>query len=1175
MCFALLLERGRCFQHGCFCAVYILGRVGPSGVYEEMVTQPTAAHDRCTGCDHEWYYHEATTIPSTHRNYTFRRGTLSITHCGGFFSNDEVWSVSSICVCGGRWVQHSLAAPALQSFTASNPTSQPQLTLAPPAQTNVPLPGLPHPRGPSALGAGFATSPPTLSSVIAAAPPIQAFTGLPPLAPATNVASQRTASALRSLPQHQTRTSVAPNRLPPARTSSTSRGGGGRGTRARNPYPVGGSMSSRAQFVTDSQEPKPYEFTFAVIPLTLNADFILPECPAPKLIYTSDQMVPFLERLGTCGLLAEVTIPANTPEDSVIWEDITTQLSLHMTTNGLSVARRQGATTDTNVAFHELWWYFLHLARQTVDGRHVKQYEIVGHQCTLKDLAKFSAKRANVNPLSSTKSLFLVGPRFGNVTGPLPVVRSLASGMDVSSTANSLSLHACFAFRVMEEHVFNRDALEDYFKCNQHCPQGIDGHSVAPATSESVTLASSSGHHHTTTSNLRRPRSASADDDYVPSGPPSLRHGSHEQDHNDGAFIRSTPPLTWSSHQPVLNTAENVDADVTGLDNEVEVNANVGPALVAWTPVHQASSHDLQTWRSLCINDVFIANDEVVSFRGESEVVIAQAIIDYFVWLYTPKTDRLLLFTPSGDVECNCSPLHAFLHSMRLYSIPLPDGNNFVSGPGLELAIWQHVLRLVLEDKAYWQSHGPFRILLPHTAPEAIPKRQIRCKVYGTIVALYQVITAECPGNVSPFLLLTIINNPKTYILDMDFIGHFDPRTAGLLLPWHALSPDSPIPRGFGTPFSDLMIGELNRMPCTFDDNRSELEHESVTRGLQHHLLYQSAAFFYHPDVQAFRDGYNILIHPGRHLIDTFSSFKLSHTTPAAIIAAQYSRDVTDPFQVADHLDFIVQGQVDHPLAPLFEDLLELRMRQWLLGQGHVDHPEIRGQLITEDEYLKEVGNRTFRASLLLLAATHSPRRKCDDYSGVTINISHEEIELGIPYQSSLTMAGLGLAPQITFHTCTSAVDIQINRWCSLYEVAILDLFFKLSTCFTLKGKCTRVGVRRCLTAVVNPLERLCLSPRRPLLLVSSSHSVVLVQARFERGAAILDNPFAYPTHPSSSPIHVFVLAEGLVLAGRLRTEMCVGPAVACSLRNVDVERALLLDSTVLHGALVILESGA
>ncbi|TDL17265.1 hypothetical protein BD410DRAFT_807413 [Rickenella mellea] len=128
-----------------------------------------------------------------------------------------------------------------------------------------------------------------------------------------------------------------------------------------------------------------------------------------------------------------------------------------------------------------------------------------------------------------------------------------------------------------------------------------------------------------------------------------------------------------------------------------------------------------------------------------------------------------------------------------------------------------------------------------------------------------------------------------------------------------------------------------------------------------------------------------------------------------------------------------------------------------------------------------------------------------------------------------------------------------------------------------IKGKCTRVGVRRCLTAVVNPLERLCLSPRRPLLLVSSSHSVVLVQARFERGAAILDNPFAYPTHPSSSPIHVFVLAEGLVLAGRLRTEMCVGPAVACSLRNVDVERAfkLLLDSAVLHGALVILESGA
>ena len=109
------------------------------------------------------------------------------------------------------------------------------------------------------------------------------------------------------------------------------------------------------------------------------------------------------------------------------------------------------------------------------------------------------------------------------------------------------------------------------------------------------------------------------------------------------------------------------------------------------------------------------------------------------------------------------------------------------------------------------------------------------------------------------------------------------------------------------------------------------------------------------------------------YFLQTFEPFAGSSGL-AGVIAAFYDRDVHDPKQIIDRIDFLIHEQFVRPDVMVLQRLFAMRFMRYLSGVGHPNHPAlIKSGMLTEATIAKSQSKRALRAQLLLQAVTDTP----------------------------------------------------------------------------------------------------------------------------------------------------------------------------------------------------------
>lgn len=100
------------------------------------------------------------------------------------------------------------------------------------------------------------------------------------------------------------------------------------------------------------------------------------------------------------------------------------------------------------------------------------------------------------------------------------------------------------------------------------------------------------------------------------------------------------------------------------------------------------------------------------------------------------------------------------------------------------------------------------------------------------------------------------------------------------------------------------------------------------------------------------------------------------------ILVFLYNRRVEEPEDVhrvlqlmeypceETHKDSTIWTRVHSRLKERLVSAFEYQMTRYLIGTGHPNHASIRGQIVDEDQFVVDQGDRTLRARLLLSAVT-------------------------------------------------------------------------------------------------------------------------------------------------------------------------------------------------------------
>jgi hypothetical protein len=91
------------------------------------------------------------------------------------------------------------------------------------------------------------------------------------------------------------------------------------------------------------------------------------------------------------------------------------------------------------------------------------------------------------------------------------------------------------------------------------------------------------------------------------------------------------------------------------------------------------------------------------------------------------------------------------------------------------------------------------------------------------------------------------------------------------------------------------------------------------------------------------------------------------------MLTCLYDRKVRNLEDVIDRVTCTLVRTADDGTTPYFGALFRLLLLRYLAGVGHP--PQLRGGLIAEDEWTKQVNNRLLRVGLLLEAATDTDLR--------------------------------------------------------------------------------------------------------------------------------------------------------------------------------------------------------
>lgn len=312
-----------------------------------------------------------------------------------------------------------------------------------------------------------------------------------------------------------------------------------------------------------------------------------------------------------------------------------------------------------------------------------------------------------------------------------------------------------------------------------------------------------------------------------------------------------------------------------------------------------------------------------------------------------------ITFTPPS------SP-HALLKRLRVYL-----------GPGLGEGVQRDLmtgLAAVLSAQSQWMEvfDGHRCLRLAHTEASS-------ARAWGMMTAMHIVHNGSLPQCVSPIFVQAVISGVHS-VDDADWIAKLDPQRADLLSAWPASLEGYPLcansaEEDLNAKVAELCVSVFEETVATvnqFDDTIKNLLRPQLVAKLLLGVP-PGVAFDSHPNVKAFREGFNIQLENGTGFIDALG------IGAKDLLPALSARIVESPADVLGLITYITDYHTPAETIVLspYETKWKAALCRYLSGIGHLNHEAINAIVSVEDRQAV-AGEATFRARAFLRFLTGS-----------------------------------------------------------------------------------------------------------------------------------------------------------------------------------------------------------
>ncbi|KAJ7179709.1 hypothetical protein C8R46DRAFT_1029151 [Mycena filopes] len=912
---------------------------------------PNSLTESCA-CSHPYFAHEGSGCNDpSHPNYPFRRGASPLTNCGGFASSDEHWTFSTNCACLATLMSHNLVETPVTS----------------------------RPTGGVSIGPSSTPLPPTLTTTLP--PPIQAYRGVPPVVQGS-VGTRRTASAQRTLPQHQ------------AAGTATGRG-------SRRSYPSGPSPFSAN-----------VEVRVVLWPMVIRGLHEPAGHGTVVLKARNDDMLTIITRLRAHGLVVPVSVPRTglTPP-----EDFTAQLSAALQQSRLVLRESPAPTSDAAPpALTDCPWALLSSTRRGDVISFHPHPTININVFGIEEFTRLAKKFTSPDPAEAGVKLLWASPRFGHVIGPIE--HSDFATQDLPTTGRSL-LHSCCGPRIIDGLPLAGNVIYADAACLAgYCPVDEPARLITPphpATPPPAPPAS-----------LIRPRASSLSS---PTLGRRVRPRAPSLDRPASPMLRPImpappvfPPALQAHEMPALIDGRDMATFRTVASFFDGVRVEAGRVIHPFTRRLDIHALTIDAAARFLV-PLLVEVDAHASLDLEPPITLTEGIRSCS---YIRSAASFFKAGHSIEMYVVLPPSHLLPpFNIQTISGVTPQGDHLSFGPGPERAVHRRAIALAMEDYQLWQQAPNSQYMVPKFTPGdvAIPSRNTLFKAHGSLLAIHCYTLACGPHPVSIWLLVALIMGPSAMLLLRNYLAALDPVAFNCLTPWFMFGPADDLPTHFLHPFNQFLMNVMDIQPSMIESPRTEDVHDSWTILFVTKVLFNDTEIWKRPEFASIRRGFDVAFGT-----TTFIAELTKHREILPLLVRIYDREVRQPADIVSKLsESILMRAVDNT-TPFFGALFRLLMLRYLGGTGH---PEAtRGGLVSEDDFVAGLNDASLRARLLLQTTTDS-----------NMMPSRESWRILWRFIGLNNTAPESIPRPVHFHTCTYDVDVKIT-------VSVQELLLKSCT---------------------------------------------------------------------------------------------------------------------------------
>ncbi|KAF7345499.1 hypothetical protein MVEN_01568400 [Mycena venus] len=603
----------------------------------------------------------------------------------------------------------------------------------------------------------------------------------------------------------------------------------------------------------------------------------------------------------------------------------------------------------------------------------------------LEEFSKLGKKFSNPDPAAGPSSILIfIAPRFGHLTGPINHPDFASQDLP----ADGLTLrHPCFADRVLDGLPFAGTAiLADPACFDGLCPSSEPVRMATPPPLPPLSLI--------------RARSAS---DASPSADRRVRPRQNSLDQlSPTPLARFAPPPSSPSFPPVPRHDQL-------------------PPLVPGQEI--CNTQDVQSVLDSIRRE---ANRPLVPFVRRLNVHAksiehgAQFVTTLLLHLDAHPQGDTAISLPEGVFAC--TPVKSkvsFLRDGHVWRIGVRTSGDEISfGPGPERAVYRQAVEKLATNHNMWQALPHSQYVVPLFTPGNVdvPSRQTLFQAQGSLLAIHCYTLGCGPLPISVWLLLALCVGRQAMLMPRKYLAALDPAAFDCLAPWFMFGPHDILPTHPLHPFNQFLMEVMDIQPSMIQSPRTQAVHDGWTILFLSKLLFNSTDVWEHPEFLALQRGFDIRIGPTTSFVAEFKG----RDGVLPLLSRMYDLKVKSVNDVAPRLGWQILLRANNGTTPYYGALFRLLLLRYLEGVGHP--LEIRGGLVDEAEWSKQINNSALRAGLLLQAASDNDLLPCNDTWRLKFRL------IGLDARSDLDTTTETNPRPIHFHSCTYEADIKLTR---------------------------------------------------------------------------------------------------------------------------------------------------